>query len=123
MLVLLTAAMEPAVTPGAASTSRMQAQMLDQFASVSNTCEPGYSGREGCDHSRCAMASCVPSGAKTTARQLPVPASMASRYSPLTRALPDSAGPCRHPILYLRGIVPAARPGSPRQAGLLRGWL
>ena len=78
MLVALTAATASAEMPGAASTSCTHSQISAQLPVVSNSCEPGASGRVACDHSRWPIASWWPSGSNTTARQLPVPASMAS---------------------------------------------
>jgi hypothetical protein len=71
-----------------ASASRRHAQISCQFAAVSKTCEPGAPGSSGCEYSRWPMATCDPSGANRTARQLPVPASIASSSSPLTQPPP-----------------------------------
>ena len=66
---------------GRSSASRMQSQISRQFRAVSKTCEPGTPGSAACDHSRCPIATCRPSSSKRTARQLPVPRSMASRWA------------------------------------------
>ena len=61
-----------------ASASRTHSQIRRQPPSVSNTWAPGTPGSAGCVHSRCPRPSCVPPRSKITARQLPVPASIAS---------------------------------------------
>ncbi len=68
--------------PGSATEpriSRMQAQISAQLPAVSKFCEPAMPRAAGWDHSRWATASWRPDRSKRTARQLPVPASRASR--------------------------------------------
>src|SRR6266849_7003576 len=83
MLVLLTPRIESGVTPGTARSCRIQALIYSQLVRVSNTWEPGYAGWGKCDHSRWAIATCLPDGSKSSTRQLPVPASMANKYCSL----------------------------------------
>ena len=61
------------------STSRMQAQISAQLPAGSKDCEPGMPSAGGWDHSRWARAASWPPTVNRAARQLPVPASRASR--------------------------------------------
>jgi len=68
--------------PGSAtepSACRMQPQISAQLSAVSKFCEPAMPRLARCDHSRWASATWRPARSKRTARQLPVPASTASR--------------------------------------------
>ena len=65
--------------PRPRSASRMQAAIASQLASTSKSWPPGTSGGSRCTHSRRLAATCSPFSVNSTARQLPVPASMASR--------------------------------------------
>src|SRR5262252_818290 len=85
MLVAATAATSPPAAPAAASASRMQAVISRQLVSTSKSWPPGTPGGSWWVHSRCPTPACSPVSVNSTARQLPVPASMASRYGPLIR--------------------------------------
>ena len=78
MLVLLTAATSAGRMAAPASASRMHSLMSAQLRVVSNTWDPGTPGSSACDHSRWPIATWVPASSNRTARQLPVPRSMAS---------------------------------------------
>ena len=79
MLVVLTAATSSPVAPASRSASRMQAEMTSQLASTSKSWPPGASGGSWWVHSRRDAATCSPFSVNSSARQLPVPASIASR--------------------------------------------
>ena len=80
MLVAETAMMPSGPTPDRLIASRQQAAMSSQLRAVSKTWEPGTPGNAAWDHSRWAVAAGEPSAAKTIARQLPVPRSMARTW-------------------------------------------
>jgi hypothetical protein len=61
------------------STSRMHVRTSAQLPAGSKDCEPGMPSAGGCDHSRWARPASEPSRQNRAARQLPVPASRASR--------------------------------------------
>ena len=65
--------------PRRASASRMQAAIASQLAATSKSWPPGASGGSRWIHSRRLAATCSPFSVNSTARQLPVPASIASR--------------------------------------------
>ena len=65
--------------PAARSASPMHAAMACQPASTSKSWPPGTSGGSRWVHSRCPAPACAPVSVNSTARQLPVPASMARR--------------------------------------------
>ena len=79
MLVAATAATSAPVAPATASASPMHAAIARQPASTSKSWPPGTPGGSRWVHSRCPTPAWVPSAVNSTARQLPVPASMASR--------------------------------------------
>ncbi len=79
MLVAATAATSAPAAPACRSASRMQAVIKAQLATTSKSCPPGTPGGSRWVHSRCDTATCWPSTVKSSARQLPVPASIASR--------------------------------------------
>ena len=87
MLVAATAATSapaaPAPLSAERSASRTQAAMACQPATTSKSWPPGTPGGSAWVHSRCPTPACSPASVNSTARQLPVPASMASRYGPL----------------------------------------
>src|SRR5580692_5443910 len=60
--------------------SLTECEIRSQFLLVSKTCDPGTPRRVGCTHSCCAIETWRPPRSKTTALQLPVPASMAITY-------------------------------------------
>ena len=61
------------------STSRMHVHTSAQLPAGSKDCEPGMPSAGGCDHSCWARPASEPSRRNRAARQLPVPASRASR--------------------------------------------
>ena len=79
MLVAETAATSPPAAPASRSASRTQAAMARQPASTSKSWPPGAPGGSRCAHSRCAAPTCRPASVNSSARQLPVPASIASK--------------------------------------------
>ncbi len=83
-----TALTAEASTPAVASASRVHSQIRAQLAVVSKTWEPGTPGRAAWLYSRWPIATWWPSRSNSTARQEPVPASMASSSSPLMRRPP-----------------------------------
>ena len=79
MLVAATAATWSPVASAWCSASRMQAAIASQLASTSKSWPPGTPGGSRCAHSRSETAACSPATVNSSARQLPVPASTASR--------------------------------------------
>ena len=79
MLVAATAATSAPVAPARRRASRMQAAIASQLASTSKSWPPGASGGSRWVHSRSETATCSPATVNSSARQLPVPASTASR--------------------------------------------
>src|SRR5260370_17422258 len=79
MLVAATAATSSPDEPAERRTSRMQAVIAVQLASTSKSWPPGASGGSRWVHSRSETATCSPERPNSSARQLPVPASTASR--------------------------------------------
>ena len=79
MLVAATARTSAPVAPAWPSASLMQAAIACQLAWTSKSWPPGASGGSRCVHSRRLAATCSPFSVNSSARQLPVPASMASR--------------------------------------------
>jgi hypothetical protein len=57
----------------------MHVEISRQFTSTSKSWPPGAPGGSRWVHSRRLCATCLPCSVNSTARQLPVPASMASR--------------------------------------------
>ena len=79
MLVAATARTLSPVAPAAASASCTQAAIASQLAVTSKSWPPGASGGSRWTHSRRLAATCSPFSVNRTARQLPVPASIASK--------------------------------------------
>ena len=79
MLVAATAATSAPVAPARRSASRTQAEIAIQLDWTSKSCPPGTPGGWRWVHSRCDTATCSPAAVKSSARQLPVPASIANR--------------------------------------------
>ena len=79
MLVAATAATSVPVAPASRSVSRMQATIASQLAVTSKSWPPGTPGGSRWVHSRWDTATCWPASVNSSARQLPVPASIASR--------------------------------------------
>ena len=79
MLVAATAATSFPVAPARRRASRMQAAIASQLASTSKSWPPGTPGGSRWVHSGRDPATCSPATVKSSARQLPVPASTASR--------------------------------------------
>ncbi|HST26557.1 MAG TPA: hypothetical protein VLJ76_11245, partial [Gaiellaceae bacterium] len=82
MLVAAIAATSPPDAPADASAPEMQAAISRQLVSTSKSCPPGTPGGSWWVHSRSDTATCSPFSVNSSARQLPVPASIASRYGP-----------------------------------------
>ena len=79
MLVAATAATSAPSAPVWCSASRMHSPTARQPAVTSKSWPPGTPGGSRWTHSRCPAPTCWPASVNSTARQLPVPASMASR--------------------------------------------
>src|SRR5215472_14762399 len=120
MLVAATAATCEPVTPASASASRTQAAIARQPAATSKSWPPGTPGGSWCVHSLARAATCSPAAVNSTARQLPVPASIAIRYGPLISLPPSRAvGPGGLPgfgRLVLGAGDTATAPGGPYAA-------
>ena len=79
MLVAATAATSAPAAPAAPSASRTHSPTARQPAVTSKSWPPGTPGGSRWTHSRFPAATCSPASVNSTARQLPVPASMARR--------------------------------------------
>ena len=87
MLVVAIAATDRGSAPLFSSTPLTHPTISFQFPSTSKSIEPGNRGSSLWLHSACDTATCRPDSSKSTARALPVPASIAIRYLPEAKAL------------------------------------